>query len=119
MRNPFWTSAGPRFADRDEILDLARTTARRIAASHPELIKVLLFGSFAGSSYGVRSDLDLLVILRHSDQPLRERIGRFLEYAPAYPTDLLVYTEQELEAAISSGNAFLTRVVSESLQVYP
>jgi len=119
MQSPFLSSAGSRFVDRDEILHLARETAARIAARHPEVLKVLLFGSFAREDYGTRSDLDFLVILRHSDEPLRERIERFLADAPAYPTDMLVYTEQELQARISGGDAFLTRATNESIQLFP
>ncbi len=119
MQSPFLSSAGPRFVNRDEILDLARETAARIAARHPEVLKVLLFGSFAREDYGARSDLDLLIVLGQSDEPMRERIGRFLVDAPAYPTDVLVYTEQELRARLAGGDAFLTRATSESIQLFP
>jgi len=101
------------------MLKLARETAARIAARHPEVLKVLLFGSFAREDYGARSDLDLLVVLRQSDEPMRERIGRFLSEAPAYPTDMLVYTEQELRARLLEGDPFLTRITNESIQLFP
>jgi predicted nucleotidyltransferase len=119
MQNPFWNSAGARFVNKDEIIDLARTTARRIADRHPEVVRILLFGSLARGDYGSRSDLDLLIILRESNQPAPERIGRFLDYAPVYPTDMLVYTEEEVRARISAGDAFLARALKESMQVWP
>ncbi len=119
MQNPFLNSARPRFVDRSEILNLARQTAARIAARHPEVLKVLLFGSFAREDYGARSDLDLLVVVRQSDEPMRERIGRFLADAPAYPTDMLVYTEEELRAHLADGDPFLTRAMNESVPLFP
>jgi predicted nucleotidyltransferase len=119
MQNPFWNSAEPRFADRNEIIDLARTTARKMADRHPEVARVLLFGSFARGDYGARSDLDLLIILKASNQTGRDRIERFLAYAPVYPTDMLVYTEDELHARVSAGDAFLSGALKESIQLWP
>ncbi len=119
MRSPFWSSAGPRFVDRDEILNLAREAARRIAENHSGVIKVLLFGSFARADYGVRSDLDLLVILNSSERPIRERLEDFLADAPDYPTDILVYTEKELQSRLSENSGFLSQAVREAIQLYP
>jgi len=119
MQNPFWHSAGTRFITRSEVLNLARETAVRIASLHTEVVKVLLFGSFAREDYGVRSDMDLLIVVRHSDEPARERIGRFLEHAPAYPTDMLVYTESEVRIRLSEGDPFLTRALQEAIQLFP
>jgi predicted nucleotidyltransferase len=119
MQNPFWNSPGPRFADRDEAINLARKTARKIAERHPEVLRILLFGSFAREDYGIRSDLDLLIILRESDEAAPERIQRFLEYAPVYPTDMLVYTDEELRTRVSAGDAFIARILRESIQLWP
>jgi hypothetical protein len=119
MQNPFWNSAEPKFVNRDEVFDLARETARRIAEHNPEVSRILLFGSFARGDYGFRSDLDLLVILRESSEIAAERIGRFLAYAPVYPTDMLVYTDDELSARVSAGNDFLARALRESIQIWP
>jgi uncharacterized protein len=119
MQNPFWNSAEPKFINRDEVLDLARKTAGRIAENNPEVLRILLFGSFARGDYGFRSDLDLLIVLRDSNEAAAERIGRFLAYAPVYPTDMLVYTDDELSARVSSGEAFLARALRESIQLWP
>jgi hypothetical protein len=118
-QNPFWNSAGPRYADKDEVFDLARKTAHQIADQYPEVSKILLFGSFARGDYGFRSDLDLLIVLRASNEAVHERIDRFLAYAPVYPTDMLVYTDEELRARISGGDAFLARALRESIQIWP
>ena len=119
MRNAFWNSAGPRFVSKGDALDLARKTARQIADRNPEVLRIFLFGSFAREDYGTRSDLDLLIVLQKSDEAAPERINRFLAYAPAYPTDMLVYTDEELRARLSGGDAFLARALRESIQVWP
>lgn len=119
MQNPFWHSDGPRFVDQNEILAVAREAARRIAAKHQGVKRVLLFGSFARGDYGTRSDLDLLVIVSNADKPVRERITDFLEDAPDYPTDILVYTERELQCRLAEENSFLCRAMREAIQLYP
>jgi predicted nucleotidyltransferase len=101
------------------VLDLARKTARQIADRYPEVMRIFLFGSFARGDYGIRSDLDLLIVLQASDETALERIDRFLAHAPVYPTDMLVYTDDELGARISSGDAFLIRALAESIQIWP
>jgi predicted nucleotidyltransferase len=47
----------------------------RIAANHPEVSRIVLFGSFARGDFGARSDMDLLVVLRSSDLSIRDRIA--------------------------------------------
>jgi uncharacterized protein len=119
MLNPFLSSAKARFADKSEILDIARQTAHRIAVLHPEVHRILLFGSFAREDYGTRSDLDLLIVLEHSDLPANERLADFLRCASNYPTDMLVLTQAELESRLAAGDPFLGRVVRESIPLYP
>jgi predicted nucleotidyltransferase len=119
MQNLFSSSAKPRFADRREILAIARQTALRIAQDHPDVLKIMLFGSFAREDYGARSDLDLLIVLEHSDQPPHERLTGFLRCASKYPTDMLVLTQTQLEARLADGDLFLRRAISEGILLYP
>jgi predicted nucleotidyltransferase len=118
MRNPFLSSAGPKFVDREEILLVARETARQIGAAHPQVLRVLLFGSFARGDYGTRSDLDLLVILKESAKPAHDRIADFLQHASAYPTDVFPLTEAEIESRLEEGDPFLRRAMSEGILLY-
>ncbi len=119
MQDLFSISAGPRFADKCEILAIAREAAFRIARAHPEALKIILFGSFARGDYGARSDLDLLIVLEHSSRPLHERFTEFQPYVPAYPTDMLVLTEAELRSRLADGDLFLQRALSEGIVLYP
>lgn len=77
---------------------------------------MLLFGSFARDDYGPRSDLDLLVVT-HAERPLprRDRCERYRPFLPLWPTEVLVYTETELEERLAAGDPFLTRAVAEGL----
>ena len=119
MRNLFLSSARPRFVNKDEVLELARTTASRIGSKHPNVVKILLFGSFARNDFGVHSDLDLLIILGSSQKTVTDRIADFLEDALEYPTDVFPYTEQEIHARLRAGDPFLIRASREGIQLYP
>jgi predicted nucleotidyltransferase len=107
------------FVDRNEVLSIARDAARRIAASDPNVVRVILFGSFTRNEYGPRSDLDLLVILNSSDRPARERAACYLRHVPPFPMDLLVITQPELEEKLASREAFLLQAIREGVQLFP
>jgi len=105
--------------DRREILTIARQTALRIAREHPEVLKIILFGSFARGDYGARSDLDLLVVLAHSDQSPQQRYTDFLRCVSNYPTDLLVLTQADLASRQADDDLFLRRALREGILFYP
>jgi predicted nucleotidyltransferase len=92
--------------------------AEQIAANHPEVNRVILFGSFARKDFGIRSDLDLLILLKSSHLPIRERIGEFLQECAEYPTDVFPLTEAELESRLQSGDPFWTQALREGIECY-
>jgi predicted nucleotidyltransferase len=89
--------------------------ADRIAAKHPDVVRVLLFGSHARGDFGARSDLDLLVVLRASTLPLRDRVSEYLSDCTAYPTDVFPLTADELRARLADGDPFWSRAVREAI----
>jgi predicted nucleotidyltransferase len=93
--------------------------AAGIKAAHPEVSRVLLFGSFARDDFGARSDIDLLIVLRSSELPVRDRVGAFLEHCTTYPTDVFPLTEAELEARLRDRDPFWTRAVAEAIDCSP
>jgi predicted nucleotidyltransferase len=118
MQNPFWSSAVPRFANREEIIGLASQTARQIGEGYPHVLKVLLIGSFARGDYGARSDLDLLVILKTSNCSVPERLDELLKYTPAFPTDILPLTQEEVETRFEMGDPFIRRALREGILLW-
>ena len=97
---------------------MAKTMAARIAASHPEVCRIVLFGSFARDDFGVHSDLDLLIVLNSSGLPLRERVAEFLDECSMYPTDVFPLTEDELDVRLKAGDPFWTKAVCEGIECY-
>lgn len=118
MQNPYLRSANRKFASQSELLSVAKRMAEQIAATHPEVSRVILFGSVARQDFGVRSDLDLLILLKSSQLPIRERIGEFLEECSSYPTDVFPLTEAELESYLQSGDSFWTQALREGIECY-
>ena len=94
---------------------LAKTMADRIAAGHPEVTRVLLFGSYARGDFSARSDLKVLIVLQESHRPLKDRIDDFLADCTAYPTDVFPLTEGELRDRVNEGEPFWTRALKEAV----
>lgn len=84
------------------------------ARKRPDLERLGYFGSFAGGTWGVGSDLDLVAVVRDSPLPF-ERRGIDWDLTPLpVPADLLVYTEAEWEKLIAAGSRF-GRVLAEQV----
>jgi len=78
-----------------EVLEQAGRWAALQRNSHHDLLAVGVFGSYGRGTAGVGSDLDLLLILKHCDEPIWERLRRWDIRALPLACDLLVYSLQE------------------------
>lgn len=92
-----------RWVSREEALQAAKAWAEKVARERPEVLRVGCFGSAARGDWGVGSDLDLLVIVAHSDKPFLYRATDFDTTSLPVPADLLVYTQDEWAAMERSG----------------
>ena len=98
---------------RDEVLAQLNRWAATLRQRHPELIRVGLFGSYARGDYAPGSDIDLLLIIRESNEP------RWFMRSAAFDTsdlpvgaDVFVYTEAEIER-MSRDSLWLRRILEE------
>jgi predicted nucleotidyltransferase len=66
--------------------------------ARPEVEEVVVFGSFERDTYAPGSDLDVLVVLRESRLPIRERAGEYRPLRFPVPVDLFAFTRTELDA---------------------
>jgi predicted nucleotidyltransferase len=101
--------------NRDAVVASLRRLAGELVTSNRNVARVLLFGSLATDSYSARSDADLLVVLDRDERRRMDRTTEFiLHFLPAgCPTDVLVYTEAELER--ERDEPFLRRVLGQSV----
>jgi hypothetical protein len=62
--------------------------------------------------------MDLLIVLKSSNLPIRERIAEFLSDCSAYPTDAFPLTEAELESRLRDSDPFWMQVMREGIECY-
>lgn len=107
-----------KWPDRDTVDAAVRAWARETGAAHPEVVRIGYCGSYARGDYGPGSDVDIVVVVRHTDRP---PIYRALDYdalSLPVPADVLVYTVDEL--ARLEPHSRLRRVLDEeTVWVYP
>ena len=95
--------------NRDALLSRLREIAARIRRERHEVEEIRAFGSLArGDATGV-SDVDVLILLRHSfESDILQRIRAFLPYFDLdRGVDLFVYTRAEFEHQLALQNRFL------------
>ncbi len=86
------------YAEPERIREAVRDHARALRGAHPEILSIRWFGSWVRGDAGVGSDVDLCIILEHSDLPRRERIMDFLPRVFPVGIDLFVFTRAEFDA---------------------
>lgn len=82
--------------------------------------KIYLFGSFAWGQPNADSDLDILIIVDHSEQKLYKRMK------PAYQAlrdvrvskDILVYTENEFEKLALEPSSLFYKIKLQGVKLY-
>ena len=64
MPEKFWPGAEVRFIDYGQVIRDLRQAVTEAKAARPEIVKVLLFGSFVQGDWTADSDADLFVVVR-------------------------------------------------------
>jgi len=76
--------------------------AARLLTTRPDVEEIVVFGSFATGTYAPGSDLDVFVVLSHTDTIPRDRIPGLLPSAFPVGIDLFPYTRTEMAALAPS-----------------
>jgi predicted nucleotidyltransferase len=69
----------------------------RLRAKHPEIERVIWFGSWTTGIPLPGSDVDLCLVLSASDKPPRERVSDYLPVGFPVGIDLFAYTQAEFQ----------------------
>ena len=97
-------------------LSAIRRFARRIAERFgPE--RILLFGSFAYGRPHEYSDVDLLVVMRASNE-IKQAIRITLAFDREFPLDLIVCKPERLRRQLAEGDSFLSDIIAKEVVVY-
>lgn len=99
---------------REHIQDI---TMKIINSVHPE--KIILFGSYAWGKPTKDSDLDLLIIMRSNERPIKRAASIRKACRDGYvPMDLIVRTPDEIQKRLDIGDPFIKKILSEGKMVY-
>jgi hypothetical protein len=86
-----------RSADRNAIEQAVDTYLGELFAGHPEVVRVIWFGSWVTEIPRPGSDVDLCLVLDRGEGPPRQRVPGFLPNGFPVGIDLFLYTAEELE----------------------
>lgn len=110
------SSAEVRFLDREKVLAELRAAACQARARHPEIVRVLLFGSLARGDWTGASDADLIVVVARESLELLER-SRYQIHIPGIHTDTLVLTATEFETLAADRGSFLAECMAYAIEL--
>jgi len=91
---------------------------RDTAQKHPELVKAVLFGSFARGDAVPGSDVDIVLVLSRSGKDYHDRITEFLPSRFPVGVDVFPYTEEEIRAMLEEGNRFVASALAEGEVIF-
>jgi predicted nucleotidyltransferase len=91
-----------RWPDREAVRTATGAWAAEIAA-RPGVTRVGYFGSLVKGTWGVGSDVDLVVIVDRSPQPVYRRGLEYDALELPVPADVLVFTTEEWDRLSAAG----------------
>jgi predicted nucleotidyltransferase len=105
-----------KWADAKTVDEAARRWAEKVVQYRRHVIKIGYFGSYARGDWGVGSDLDLIIIVKNSEQPFDRRSIEWNVTELPVPADVLVYTKEEWNSLTKT--RFHKTVMQEAVWVY-
>lgn len=103
--------------DRDKILKNLTSWAQNLAGK-PEVLSVVLFGSFARGDCTAASDADLLILLHDSMLRFDERIPVYRPSGMGVSVDVFPYTLSEARQSLKEGWGVVGVALKEGLTLY-
>ncbi len=87
--------------------------AAALLEAHAEIEEIVVFGSYAVGNYAPGSDLDVFILLSHSERSVRDRVPDFLPGSFPVGVDLFPYTRAEVSSSRAS-SGFLAEIQKSS-----
>lgn len=84
-----------------------------------DILRAGYFGSYARGEWGVGSDLDLILLVMHSELPFWRRSLEWDTLSLPVPIDLLVYTQEEWQNLLKQETRFSRTIENETVWVHP
>lgn len=84
---------------------------------HPEIERVIVFGSLVRGDAVPGSDVDVLLVLRESSLSFLDRIPHYMPSRFPVGVDVFPYTREELERMLSEGNPFVQEAIAQGKEL--
>ncbi len=111
------TSPVLKWPDAQTVAEAVKRWAEKVVQERPEVVQIGYFGSYARGDWGVGSDLDLLIILDHTDKPFEMRPSEWNTLEIPVSSDVLVYTRDEWDT-LTTQRQFFQNLANETVWVY-
>ena len=98
--------------NRQGIVEAVESYVARLRREHPEVKRVIWFGSWINGLPTPGSDVDLCLVLNSSDNPLRDRIADYLPFGFPVGVDLFPYTQVEFERLAQESPAWYVAITA-------
>jgi predicted nucleotidyltransferase len=99
-------------ANREEIAQAVTSYVAQLREQHPEIERVIWFGSWVTGLPTPGSDVDLCLILSSSDRSPRDRSPDYLPVGFPVGIDLFAYTRAEFERLRKESPSWYAAIVS-------
>jgi thiamine pyrophosphate-dependent acetolactate synthase large subunit-like protein len=86
-------------------------------AAHPEIVKVLLFGSLVQGNWTADSDADLIVVVGREFPDFLNSRAPYQIFSRSIPTDSLVYSETEFQHLSCDPESFLAQNLPTAIEL--
>lgn len=107
-----------RWPDADQVSSSVGAWAHLLQERRKDVLAIAIVGSYARGDWGVGSDLDLLIILRESDQPFWDRQLEFDFSDLILPAEALIFSRSEWEQLEKEPNRFFRETIEHAKWVY-
>lgn len=118
MRGRSSSSARSASEVRSEVIANLRDKLSGYFAVFPEVKRIILFGSWASSSWRPSSDFDLLIVLADAFPVQWFERWRYFPLNLDRGADCIVLTEQEITRMLAEKNRFVASILEKGLVVY-
>ena len=114
---PSFSSVTIEYFPNRRVWDALRAFVQQVRARHPEVERVIVFGSLVRNEAVPGSDVDLLLVLRESSLPFLDRLPVYTPSDFPVPVDVFPYTREEFARLLEERNPFLQRALSEGKEI--
>ena len=99
--------------EKDQITQAVYSNVSDLGEKHPEIERVIRFGSWVTGLPSPGSDVDICLILSKSDKLARDRISEYLPLGFPVGIDLFAYTSEEFNKLKNDSPGWYKTIISE------